>query len=184
MLGDAERRACRRTLRRLGEGRGHAELGGVEGQGAATHREGQNEQAHARCRTNHESPGKQKGAPSTIGPARPKATASYMPMGAFRATWAPIPITPALVPSSSFSVSYATCRPSIPSPRLAPMTQPTLDSVEPPVVLCQRFEIETYGSMLIPGVGTFTLRPAPVRMCVIFGKLPIPVVALEVDAPS
>src|SRR6266513_2337354 len=55
--------------------------------------------------------------------ARPKTTASYMPMGAFNATWTPMPIIPAVAPLSNFSESYATCSPSIPNPTFAPSTQ-------------------------------------------------------------
>src|SRR5712671_830637 len=122
MLGHAEWRTLGGALRRLGHGGRYAEIAGIEGQGATAHREGQNRQAHARNRTDHESPGKQRGAPH--GTARPKATASYIPMGALSATWTPMPRTPAVVPLSNFSVSYATCRPSIPSPTFAPNTTP------------------------------------------------------------
>ena len=67
MFGDAERRALRRSPRRLGERRRDAQIGGVERQGAAAQREGQGCEARACHRMNHESPGKQKGRAAGCG---------------------------------------------------------------------------------------------------------------------
>ena len=51
-------------------------------------------------------PGRKRGAPpSHMGAARPKATASYIPMGALKARCRPTPMTPAVEPSSLFSAS-------------------------------------------------------------------------------
>src|SRR5882672_1204226 len=50
----------------------------------------------------------------------------------------------------------------MPKLALAPRVQPRLDVVPVmPDALYQRFVIERYGSMLIPGVGTLTATPAP-----------------------
>src|SRR6266852_5369457 len=128
-------------------------------------------------------PGK-KGRAAPVGAARPKATASYMPMGAFNATCAPTPMMPRVAPPS-FWESYARCSPIIPKPRFAPMTQPKFDWVLKPDALFQRSPRERYGSMLRPGVGTFTLMPAPATIMVVLGCVMRPeVTALEVPAPS
>src|SRR5439155_14491787 len=102
------------------------------------------------------------------GTARPKATAGYIPAGAFNATCAPMPMTPRVTPPT-FCESYARCRPSMPNPTFAPITQPTLDVVLPPDGLRQRLLMDRYGSMLMPGVGTLTLTPAPPRNVVSLG---------------
>src|SRR6266850_3367409 len=84
-----------------------------------------------------------------------------MPMGAFSATWAPMPNVPTVLPAT-FSESYARCTPNIPKLALAPRVQPTLEGVVVlPDTLVQRLVIDRYGSMLIPGVGTLTAMPAP-----------------------
>src|SRR5688500_15868965 len=125
MLGHAERLALRWRLRRLGQRRGDAELGRIERQGAAAHREGRDhQQARACCRTNHESPGEKLGRVNQSGLTRPKATATYIPRGALSLMCAPRPMIPPVVPPPKFSESYARWKPSMPSPTLAPSVQP------------------------------------------------------------
>src|SRR5260221_12622969 len=84
-------------------------------------------------------------------------------MGAFSATCTPRPNVPTVpIRPPTFSESYARCTPSIPKLALAPRVQPTLELVPlRPDFLYQRFVIDRYGSMLIPGVGTLTAMPAP-----------------------
>src|SRR5258705_10117120 len=83
-------------------------------------------------------------------------------MGAFRATWAPRPKVPTLpIRPPKFSESYARCTPNIPKLAFARRVQPTFEVALTPDSLYQRFVIDRYGSMLIPGVGTLTAMPAP-----------------------
>src|SRR6185295_14925943 len=96
-----------------------------------------------------------------------------MPIGAFRATCAPTPMTLRVTPPSDI-VSYATCTPNMPKPRLAPNVTPTLESVLPETAV-HRLVTVTYGSMLTPGVGRPALTPAPATMCVAAGIVDSPV---------
>jgi hypothetical protein len=59
-------------LSRLGEGGRDTQLGRIKGQGAATYREGQQQQARARDKGNQRISRETKGAPQDT--ARPKAT--------------------------------------------------------------------------------------------------------------
>src|SRR5688572_29289701 len=122
-------------------------------------------------------PGKQRGAPS---PARPKASAlcrgcesAHIPIGARSEKCAPTPKMLVDAPPSE-TVSYARWTPSMPNPRFAPKVTPKADSVSPEAAN-QRFVNETYGSMLMPGVGSPALTPAPAMMLVDEGLVEMPV---------